>query len=912
MQNNKLKYATIAASLFLISCSKPTLEEYKASANQKLADGNVSAAILELKNAIGVAPDDATIRTVLGRLYLDQDLYGAAEKELKRAIDLGDASTSTHLMLIKALFLQDKFEDVVLMSLAATELAQQEPQLAVYEAISLMENASSTAAFQIWTKMNDSDAKVFLESYIYANQGNYEKALELANTVDASVMLEELPMLLGKLHYLTGELEEAVESFDTYLRQRPNNFRSNVYLANSLVALKKIEKATKVLINVERLAPEHPILDQLKSEVALINEDFSEAKLHAENAIAKGFESNKVYAALAVASYREGAFERAYESIEKIPDLVESNENFRKLDLLLRIELGYPLDLSASNVRHFDVEFGELVSFDLIKRGYFNEASDIATETLKRYEEVKELTPAQAKRQATLQLAFGKRELGLKNVEALISNDEDASFASFLLAMAKLSEGKNAEAIKAVEDGLIEKPDFEPLLSVGVQAYLREGMTEKAKDAAMSLRKIQPSHETPLFFDVSQSIAKDDLNAAKKQVDEFVGQFDASRKVKTLLYSLNERTGSNEDNLAYFSAIPADQRSVLDTRLLTLSYLQNDSLNLAESMLGEFERANIDSFYYDVLSRVQMEKGEFTKAVSTYESWIASEFENEKAYIKLMNLHEIMGDDNRAFRTAVKAFNLYPNTESVAILFTHFALKMQDAINGKKGIDTLRRVNPSNITIKRFEGLLAFQQGNLQKGITLLEDVYSEAPSQKHLSELILGISSVSGTNASIQYLKSFSNKYPGDTTALQFYADAMLPRDQVEAEKIYGLLIAEEPSNVAALNNLAWIYNKQGKNELALKLVEKAYTLESTNLSVLSTYGGILLDKQDYGKAKGMLAKAVKSQMPVSANTLLNYAEALIRTGSASDAIAIIEQVEAPVEIVELRKQELLSLAQN
>ena len=911
MQNNKLKCATIAASLLLYSCSKPSLEEHVASANQMLLEDNVSAAILELKNAVALAPKNASVRVTLGKLYLEQDLYSAAEKELKRATELGDSSAPTYLLLVKSLFLQDKFEDIVLMSLSSSDVAGQEPMLVVYEAISLMETSSSSAAFKIWSNMDDSDEKAFVESYIYANQGKYDKALELVNAIAAKDSFEELPMLLGKLSYLTGDLNQAAISFSSYLDKRPSNFRANVYLANTLIALKNIEQARDVLKTVAKLAPAHPLLDQLNAEVALINEDFGEAKLHAENAIAKGFESNKVYAALAVASYREGAFERAYESIEKIPALVESNENFKKLALLLKIELGYPLDLSDNNVRRFDVEFGELVSFDLIKRGFFDEASEIATATMKRYEEIDELTPAQAKRQATLQLAFGQRELGLKNVEELISKDEDAGFASFLLAMAKLSEGKNTEAAKAVEDGLKEKPDFEPLLSVGVQVYLRMGMIDKAKDLAESLRAIQPSHETPLLFDVSRAIAKENLNEAKEKVDAFVGQFDASRKVKTLLYSLNERTGNDDANLAYFSSIPSEQRTILDTRLLILSYLQNDNFNLAESMLGEFESAKIDSFYFDVLSRVQMEKGEFAKAVSTYESWIASDFKNEKAYVKLMNLHEIMGDDNRAFQTAVKGINSFPNVESIALLYTHFAIKKRDTLNGKKGVDSLRRINPENKSIKRFEGLLAFQQGNLDKGISTLEEVYSDAPSQKSLSELILGVSTAAGSEASIKYLKSFSDKHPDDLIALQFYADAMLPRDQVEAGRAYESLLTQDQQNVAALNNLAWIYNKQGKQDVALSAIEKAYALDSTNLSVLSTYGGILLTKQDYEKAKVMLAKAVKSRTAVSANTLLNYAEALIRTGSVNDAIKIIEQVEAPIEIVETRKQELLNLAQ-
>src|SRR5690606_38314944 len=68
-------------------------EELVAEAKQDQQKGDEKAAIIQLKNALQLSPDDAEIRFLLGALYNKEGNIPAAEKELSQALRLGMEST---------------------------------------------------------------------------------------------------------------------------------------------------------------------------------------------------------------------------------------------------------------------------------------------------------------------------------------------------------------------------------------------------------------------------------------------------------------------------------------------------------------------------------------------------------------------------------------------------------------------------------------------------------------------------------------------------------------------------------------------------------------------------------------------------------------------------------------------------
>ena len=72
--------------LLLFSCVQGVMaEDYLSEAKRHLAEGDVSSAVIQLKNTLQEDPANADARLLLGRIYLDLGDGASAEKELKRA-----------------------------------------------------------------------------------------------------------------------------------------------------------------------------------------------------------------------------------------------------------------------------------------------------------------------------------------------------------------------------------------------------------------------------------------------------------------------------------------------------------------------------------------------------------------------------------------------------------------------------------------------------------------------------------------------------------------------------------------------------------------------------------------------------------------------------------------------------------
>ena len=95
--NKLIKRTTLAVMLtsaILSGCSEKSMESHLADARNYASSQQIDAAIVEYKNAIQKAPDAAAPRFELGKLYLQQSNFSAAEKELNKAMELVDAFLS--------------------------------------------------------------------------------------------------------------------------------------------------------------------------------------------------------------------------------------------------------------------------------------------------------------------------------------------------------------------------------------------------------------------------------------------------------------------------------------------------------------------------------------------------------------------------------------------------------------------------------------------------------------------------------------------------------------------------------------------------------------------------------------------------------------------------------------------------
>lgn len=148
------------------------------------------------------------------------------------------------------------------------------------------------------------------------------------------------------------------------------------------------------------------------------------------------------------------------------------------------------------------------------------------------------------------------------------------------------------------------------------------------------------------------------------------------------------------------------------------------------------------------------------------------------------------------------------------------------------------------------------------------------------------------GTANADGVLKDWLAKHSDDAAMRLLLAQYYLDHQQnAPAAAQYETVLKAFPSNVDALNNLAWIYTGQ-KNPKALVLAEKAHKLAPTSPAVQDTYGWALLAADQPKAALPVLEQAAKAA-PDAPAIQYHLAVAQARAGDKTAALATLADLQ-------------------
>jgi Flp pilus assembly protein TadD len=129
------------------------------------------------------------------------------------------------------------------------------------------------------------------------------------------------------------------------------------------------------------------------------------------------------------------------------------------------------------------------------------------------------------------------------------------------------------------------------------------------------------------------------------------------------------------------------------------------------------------------------------------------------------------------------------------------------------------------------------------------------------------------------------------------------------QAVEQYQVLLQNDPKNIRALNNLAWIY-QQEKDARALSMAEQAYQLKPEHPEILHTLGWIFVE---HGKtSRGLeLLQTAAAKAPASTEIRYHLAVALAKSGDKARARKEVEQLLANNKTFPQREDTLALLKQ-
>jgi putative PEP-CTERM system TPR-repeat lipoprotein len=270
----------VAALAWSAAYAKDSTTSVK-EAEQSIAQGNLKAAEIQLRNAIHEAPQDPVLRARLADVYLQLGDAAAAEREARAARERNGNEADYLPALADALLRQEKFANLI-------ELVQPGDRDPVLE--SKVRTALGVASAGL---RDQPKAETLLGEAVRLDPGAVGPKIQLARLltgtkpVEADKLIDEAiaanprsaeaRQVKGDILRSRGDQEGAMRLFDEALKIDPKNVSALLSRANINIALGKYKAADEDLDPILKASPNHFMANYLRGVELARKEKYAEA-----------------------------------------------------------------------------------------------------------------------------------------------------------------------------------------------------------------------------------------------------------------------------------------------------------------------------------------------------------------------------------------------------------------------------------------------------------------------------------------------------------------------------------------------------------------------------------------------------------------------------------------------------------
>lgn len=473
----------------------------------------------------------------------------------------------------------------------------------------------------------------------------------------------------------------------------------------------------------------------------------------------------------------------------------------------------------------------------------------------------------------------------LAAVEAIEKKQPNGIVAPNLRGNILLAKGDAPSARKAFETALQRDPKSFAASANLANLDLRESKTDDAKKRFTTLLEKDPKNVQAMLAlaRIAQGSAAF-ASAEKARTDALAGRIPESQE--------NAATAAKPEALEWLKrAREADKNSIPAVLGLASWYVASGQPKESIPLLQEALAANPGTIeLLDALGTAYLRTDQPAQAMEQFEKVLSVKPDSPLLQFRMGQLKAARGDTSAAMTHMRRAVELEPRAIEPRAALAALLMRTGKPADARRVATDLQKAFPKSTAGHMLEGEIAMAEkkfaeaaGDFKRAIAL--DSKSAAPRLK------LHQATFAGGNASEadSQMRAMLKDFPNDLGLLTYAGDFEISRQHWrEAIGYYESVIAKQPNNVLALNNMAWAMNQQ-KDPRALNIAEQAMALAPRAPAVLDTLGVVLLENGKTERAVQALRQAVAGA-PKDASVRLHLAQALAKVGDKMGAGAEID----------------------
>lgn len=905
--------ALLCISLLLIGCGLAKERGSLDAGAKYQANGEYRAAYIEAKKVLQRDSKNGNAWLLLGQASLMLGDPADALGSLQKARDDGAPEARWAVPMGRALLATRQYDK--LLNTVSSEKSFEGPVKASVEALrgdahrALTQNDQARQSYETALTLDPGNPRALVGLATLAAIANDPVSANqyLQRALAASPKNPQAWVAKGDLAFESHDFAGAESDYQNVLGfKNPDwmpqeRFYALIRLANAQVQQNQLDKALGSIKALEEMTPQQPYPRYLH----------------------------------AVVLYRQGHFDDAISQLQQLLKTSPDNPQAQMLMGAVNYAQGNysQAEMYLSNVMGTDpknVEARKLLALTLYREGRSRPALDMLRQAVPGTPSDTELLALlqRAAAEGTSGTAVSAARAGTAQSGTPATEESHSSDTQFTQAGNALARGNAPEAIRLLQKipagDAASEARRAPMLAM---AYVRENRPDEAVKTAAEYARKNPQNSAAHLLYGTMLVAADKRAEARAQYLEAYKLDPKNINALLSLGSLDSLDGHYKDAVGrYETVLKQDpQNAPAMTALGQLAMAQNDKAQAVKWFKQAINAAPKSGTAYVGLVLLYSESGQFEEAASTAKEFVDAAPDNAAALNAFGAAELNAGHHDEALKPLQQAVNLAPQ---VALYRTNLAraqILHKDIKAAAGNLDEVMKTDPGDlaaVTLRAFmklhdhdpRGAISMAQ-TLQKqpatrvaGYSLEGDLYMADKSWSKAAQAYqqgLKLDNVrplvvksfmalseSGAGQADGLLRDWLAKHPDDASMRLLLAQYYMGHAQnTPAATQYEQVLKSYPTNVDALNNLAWIYTEQ-HNPKALALAEQAHKLAPDPPGIADTYAWALIADNQPKTALPLLVNAAKAAPNVPA-IQYHLAVAQARTGDRAGARTTLEALQ-------------------
>lgn len=842
-------------------------DERVERARDHRTEGDHRAAIIELRNALRDQSDHAVARALLGRIYVEVGDMPAAEKELRRGIELGVPRAELVVPLGRALLEQRKHAELLndipveddwpanvradVLGLHARALVARDDLADAQRSIERAESADA-----------DSLQAGLARVELALARGRADEALDVARALTESHAESSLAWRgLYRAATASNDLELAESAADRAIEFAAQPAEDRLFRARIRVARRDLEGARADLEVLESRLQGNPRVRFVNGLIAWAEQDYETACDQLQQAVsgAPAFVEARFY--LGACLYRSGEHNQAESHLNWVEQRT-SEPRVARLLALVRLDLGQA-ELAREVLRPLiERNPDDVVTLALLGRAEMQLGN--TTEAIGHLQRLAELRPGDAATRLELGtglLQTGQIDAGQQALDEALTLDPESGRAGAMLVISHLQDGDHDEALSVARRMTEEQPEKAlPWTLVALVRMAQEDVAA-AREALNEAIRREPADPAARHYLARLELQAGNSGAARSHFEAVLEEHAGDVQTLVALASLEARDGNvAEARDLLMQAHQADPDAMQPRLILARLRMEQGDAEGALEILGD-EDGNVpnEPAALEIAGRAYMALDRTARAIGVLSRLVDRAPENAGAHLLLARAYARAGDSEATVRQIERVLEFEPDNARALMLLARVRTREGRDEEARALHERLPPEARDTAFVLRDRIALARRAGDTDRVVTLYRQLLEREPSGAVSAGLARALDRSGDPDGALAVLQEWIENHPDDTDTRLALGD-LYAGDGREDKAItaYRQVLEAEPDSVRALNNLAWLLRERAPSE-AMEHAERAVDLQPDSAAVRDTLGMVLLANDRPEDAVQQLRTAVE-----------------------------------------------------